>query len=59
MAKHLKWPAAKVQTAINYAKRFQKRLRGALSENAASDFEASKRRSLQETEFVSREATKG
>ena len=59
VARHLKWPEAKVQAAINYAKAFPEEIEGALSENAATDFEALKRMLPQATELVSRRAPKG
>ena len=58
VARHLKWPEAKVQAAINYAKAFPGEIEGALSENAATDFEALKRMLPQATEFVSRRSPK-
>jgi hypothetical protein len=59
VARHLKWPEARVQAAINYAKAFPEEIEGALSENAATDFEALKRMLPQATELVSRGAPKG
>ena len=59
VARHLKWPEAKVQAAINYAKAFPEEIEGALSENAATDFEALKRMLPQATELVARRAPKG
>ncbi len=59
VARHLKWPEAKVQAAINYAKAFPEEIAGALSENAATDFEALKRMLPLATELVSRGAPKG
>lgn len=59
VAKHLKWPEAKVQAAVNYAKAFPEEIDGALSENAASDFEALKSMLPQATELSSRRARKG
>ena len=58
VAKHLKWPEAKVQAAINYAKAFPEEIERALSENAATDFEAVKRMLPQAAEFASRRAPK-
>jgi len=58
VARHLKWPEAKVQAAINYAKAFPEETERALSENAATDFEAVRRMLPQATEFVSRRAPK-
>lgn len=43
VARHLKWPEAKVHAAINYAKAFPEEIENALSENAAMDFESLKR----------------
>ena len=59
VARHLKWPEAKVQAAINYAKAYPEEIESALSENAATDFEALKRMLPQATELVSRGAPKG
>jgi hypothetical protein len=59
VARHLKWPEAKVQAAINYAKAFPEEIESALSENTATGFEALKRMLPQATEFVSRRAPKG
>jgi hypothetical protein len=53
VARHLKWPEAKVQAAVNYANTFPEEIEGALAENAATDFEALKRMLPQATEFVS------
>src|SRR5262244_4038945 len=54
VARHLKWPEAKVQAAVNYAKAFPEEIEGAVSENSATDFEALKRMLPQATEFISR-----
>jgi uncharacterized protein (DUF433 family) len=43
VAKHLQWPEAKVQAAVNYAEAFPQEIEEALSENAATDFGALKR----------------
>jgi len=53
VARHLKWPVAKVQAAANYAKAFPEEIEGAISENSATDFEKLKRMLPQATEFVS------
>lgn len=53
VARHLKWPDAKVQAAVNYAKAFPEEIEEALSENSATDFVALKRMLPQATEFVS------
>ena len=59
VARHLKWPEAKVQAAINYAKAFPEETEGAAYENAATDFEALKRMLPQATEFVFKKSPKG
>jgi len=58
VARHLKWPEAKVQAAVNYAKAFPEEIGGALSENSATDFEALKRMLPQATEFISTRSPK-
>lgn len=58
VARHLKWPEAKVQAAINYTKAFPEEIETALSENAATDFEAVKRMLPQASEFGSTPASK-
>jgi len=58
VARHLKWPEAKVQAGVNYAKAFPEEIERALSENAATDFEALKRMLPQAVEFVSKAASK-
>src|SRR5438876_11861677 len=58
VARHLKWPEAKVQAAINYTKAFPEEIESALSENTATDFEALKRMLPQAAEFVSRSSSK-
>jgi len=58
VARQLKWPEAKVQAAVNYAKAFPEEIERALSENAESDFETLERMLPQATEFVSKRAPK-
>jgi hypothetical protein len=43
VSKHLKWPKAKVQAAVTYAKAFSEEIESALSENSGMDFEALQR----------------
>ena len=43
VAKHLRWPEAKVQAAVNYAAAFPEETEQALSDNAVTDFNALKR----------------
>jgi hypothetical protein len=52
VAKHLKWPAVKVQAAVNYAAAFPDEVDEAIAENAAADFETLKRLLPQAMEFV-------
>ena len=58
VARHLKWPEARVQAAINYARAFREEIATALSENADTDFDALKRMLPQAAEFVSRRTRK-
>jgi uncharacterized protein (DUF433 family) len=58
VARHLKWPEARVQAAVNYAKAFPEEIETALSENADTDFDALKRMLPQAGEFVSRRTRK-
>jgi uncharacterized protein (DUF433 family) len=58
VARHLKWPEAKVQAAINYANAFPQEIENALSENAATDFEALRRMLPQAAQFGLRPARK-
>lgn len=52
VARHLKWPEAKVEAAVNYAKAFPEEIEAAVSENVAMDFETLKRMLPQATEFT-------
>jgi uncharacterized protein (DUF433 family) len=54
VAKHLQWPHAKVQAALNYAEAFPEEIRDAMADNAATDFDALKRMLPQTVEFVPR-----
>ena len=58
VARHLKWPEARVQAAINYAKGFPEEIETALSENAGMDFDTLRCMLPQATEFVSGRARK-
>jgi hypothetical protein len=59
VAKHLRWPEAKVRAAVNYTEVFPREIEAATSENNAVDFEALKRMLPQATEFVSTKPTRG
>jgi hypothetical protein len=50
-ARHLRWPVAKVQTAVNYAEAFPEEIDQALTENNAVDFTSLKRMLPQAVEF--------
>ncbi len=52
IAKHLRWPEAKVQAAFNYAKAFPEEINGAIADNDAADFESLSRMLPQAKEFV-------
>jgi hypothetical protein len=43
VAEHLQWPEARVQASVNYAEAFLEEIERAISENAATDFDALKR----------------
>jgi hypothetical protein len=57
VAKHLRWPQAKVQAAINYTEAFPEEIAEALAENEATDFAALKRMLPQATEFAAAQST--
>jgi hypothetical protein len=57
-AKHLRWPEAKVLSAINYAEAFPDEIDQALAEYGATDFTALKRMLPQTGEFVAGKAAK-
>jgi hypothetical protein len=52
VARHLRWPQAKVSAASNYAEAFPQEIETALAENEATDFLALKRLLPQAVEFV-------
>jgi len=58
-AKHLGWPTAKVQAAVNYFEAFPDEIQQALDENRAVDFTALKRMLPQATEFPAEEPSQG
>ena len=51
-ARHLRWPQAKVLTAMHYAEAFPEEIDEALAENEAAGFRALKRMLPQAEEFV-------
>jgi hypothetical protein len=58
VARHLRWPEAKVQAAVNYAEAFPSEIDEAISENTAVDLKALKRMLPQTTGSPSRKAVK-
>jgi hypothetical protein len=54
VAKHLKWPEAKVRAAVNYADAFSEEINEAMTENDSADFETLKRMLPQAVLFSSR-----
>lgn len=59
VSRHLRWPEAKVQAAINYAESFPEEIQEALSENDSADFVALKHMAPQAAEVVCRKRRKG
>jgi len=59
VAKHLRWPEAKVQAAVNYAEAFREEIDEATSENDAADFETLKRMLPQAVDSASRNTNRG
>jgi hypothetical protein len=58
VARHLRWPYAKVQAAVNYAEAFPQEIAEALAENDATDFSALTRMLPQATEAIARRTVK-
>jgi hypothetical protein len=52
VARHLKWPEAKVQTAVNYASAFPEEINEASADNKTTDLAVLKRMLPQTVEFV-------
>jgi hypothetical protein len=52
VARHLRWPEAKVQAAFNYAKAFPDEIKSALADHDAVDFESLSQMLPQAKEFV-------
>jgi hypothetical protein len=58
VAKHLRWPQAKVQAAVNYTEAFSSEIDEALAENEATSFTTIKRMLPQAIEFEAGRAAK-
>jgi uncharacterized protein (DUF433 family) len=56
VAKHLRWPAMKVQAAMHYAEAFEEEIEEAIADNDAMDFESLKRMLPQAAKFVAGKA---
>jgi len=54
VARHLRWPKARVQAAVNYARAFPAEINEALAENNANNFTAISQMLPQAVEFVSK-----
>ena len=58
VAKHLQWPLARVQAAVNYAEAFAQEIGQALAENKAASFTSIKRMLPQAVEFIAEKAAR-
>jgi hypothetical protein len=58
VARHLKWPAVKVQAAVNYAAAFPEEINEAIADNETTNFEALKRMLPEALEFVPKKAAR-
>jgi uncharacterized protein (DUF433 family) len=58
VAKHLRWPEAKVQAALNYAQAFPEEVDQALADNDATDFNVLSQMLPQAKEFIVGEPAK-
>ena len=54
VARHLRWPEAKVQAAMNYSLAFPEEIQGLIVDNEDVDFESLKRTLPQTTQFTTR-----
>jgi len=59
VAKHLRWPEAKVRAAVNYAEAFPEEISEATAENDAVDFETLKRMLPQAVDSAARKTKRG
>src|SRR5579863_3268413 len=55
VAKHLKWPEAKVRAALNYSEAFPGEVNDAIAENDSIDFDSLKRMLPQAVDFAARQ----
>ena len=59
VAKHLKWPDAKVRAALNYSEAFPGEVNDAIAENDSTDFVSLKRMLPQAVDFAARKTKRG
>ncbi len=59
VAKHLKWPEAKVRAALNYSEAFPGEVNDAIAENDSIDFDSLKRVLPQAVGFAARPTKRG
>src|SRR4029077_13236807 len=59
VAKHLKWPEAKVRAALNYSDAFPGEVNEAIAENDSTDFDSLKRMLPQAVDFAARQTKRG
>jgi hypothetical protein len=59
VARHLRWPEAKIGAAVNYAEAFPKEIEEATAENDSADFETLRRMLPQAVAFASRKTKRG
>src|SRR5882757_6612047 len=59
VAKHLKWPEAKVRAAFNYSEAFPGEVNEAIDENDSTDFDSLKRMLPQAGDFPARKTKRG
>jgi hypothetical protein len=58
VAKHLRWPEAKVHAAVHYARAYPQEIEEAITENEAMVLEALQRMLPQTSRFISKKSTK-
>src|SRR5271156_6632481 len=59
VAKHLKWPEAKVRAALHYSESFPEEVNDAIAENDSVDFDTLKRMLPQAVDFAARRTKRG
>src|SRR5205085_11868235 len=59
VAKHLKWPEARVRAALNYSEAFPGEVNEAIAENDSTDFDSLKRMLPQAVDFAARPTKRG